>query len=160
MQKIKNEIGAIYRGVEGKPLYRPVFLVRVQAGFPSPADSYIEGRIDFSRDLIKHPLATFYLRVTGDSMEPLIQINSLLVVDRMEEARDGDVAVVCLNSEMCVKRLSFDAEGRIWLISENERYPPFRVREDDAFEVWGTVIHVIHPLKGKNKVRGVKNVIQ
>ena len=139
MRGIKNEIGEIYRGVTGKPLYRPLFLCRVQAGFPSPADDYIEGRIDFSKEFIRHPLATFYIRVIGDSMEPLIQINSLLMVDKMEEAQDGDVVVACLNSEMCVKRLSFDEDGQIWLISENQRYLPLMVREDDSFEVWGTV---------------------
>lgn len=150
--KMKNEIGGIYRGVMGKPLYRPVFLVRVQAGFPSPAEDYIEGRIDFSRDLIKHPLSTFYIRVIGDSMEPLIHVNSLIVVDSVEEANSGDVVVACVNSEMCVKELSKGDDGRIWLLSKNDRYPPIEIRDDDNFEVWGTVIHVIHPLKGKDKV--------
>ncbi|HEY0659366.1 MAG TPA: S24 family peptidase, partial [Pyrinomonadaceae bacterium] len=70
-----------------RKLSRPLILTRVPAGFPSPADDYIEGRIDLNRDLIRHPLATFYLRVSGDSMEPIIQSGALIVVDRMLETK-------------------------------------------------------------------------
>ncbi len=66
-------------------LSRPILSMKVAAGFPSPAEDYVEGRIDLNRDLIKHPLATFYIKVTGDSMMPYIHPNSLLIVDRMVE---------------------------------------------------------------------------
>ena len=70
----------IYYPNRTRKLLRPLVLNRVPAGFPSPADDYIEGRIDLNRDLIRHPLATFYVRVIGDSMEPLIQSGALVVV--------------------------------------------------------------------------------
>jgi DNA polymerase V len=74
----------------------PVFLGRLPAGFPSPADDYIEGKLDLNRHLIKHPAATFFVRVTGD----------LLIVDRSLEAADGNVVVAALDGELMVKRLS------------------------------------------------------
>lgn len=152
MRQIKNEIGEIYRGVTGKPLYRPIFLIRVQAGFPSPADDYIEGRIDLNRDFLKHPLATFYIRVIGDSMEPDIQQNSIIIVDRHEEAGEGSIIVACVNREMCVKQLSFGDDGRIYLLSKNPNYPPIEIKDEDDFEVWGVVLHAINSFQGKAKI--------
>lgn len=153
------ELGEFYRSKQGKPFSRPLFLVRIQAGFPSAADDFIERRIDLNRDLLKHPLDTYYIRVIGDSMEPLIPQNSMIVVDRMEEARDGDIVVACLNADMCVKELSIGNDGRIWLLSKNEKYPPIEVRAGDDFEIWGIVLHVIHSLRGKNKVLSAKRKV-
>jgi DNA polymerase V len=155
MQYIKNEIGEIYRAVVGKPLFRPVFLVRVQAGFPSPAESYIEGSIDLNRDLQVNKLTTFYVRVIGDSMEPDIMQNSLILVDRGVEAHEGDIVVACVNAEMCVKELSFGDDGRIYLLSRNPKYPPIEVREGDSFEVWGTVLHSINSF-GRGRIKAIK----
>ena len=123
---------------------RPVILFRVPAGFPSPAEDYVEGRIDLNRDLIKHPLSTFYIRVSGDSMVGAgILPGALLVVDRAVEAHDGHVVVARINDELCVKRLSLSGEGRIWLLSENELYPPIEITEGMDFEVWGRVVYSI-----------------
>ena len=123
---------------------RPVILFRVPAGFPSPAEDYVEGRIDLNRDLIKHPLSTFYIRVSGDSMVGAgILPGALLVVDRAVEAHDGHVVVARINDELCVKRLSMNDEGRIWLLSENELYPPIEITEGMDFEVWGRVVYSI-----------------
>ena len=122
---------------------RPLLLWRVPAGFPSPAEDYVEGRIDLNRDLIKHPLATFYIRVAGDSMTPLIGPGALLLVDRMVEAGDDDVVIARINDELCVKRMRIDAEGTIWLFSENEAFPPLRITEEMDFEVWGRVMYSI-----------------
>ncbi len=76
-----------------RKLSRPLVSSRVPAGFPSPAEDYIEGRIDLNKDLIKHPLATFYVRVIGDSMETVICSGDLLIVDRMPETRDRDIVI-------------------------------------------------------------------
>jgi DNA polymerase V len=123
---------------------RPVILFRVPAGFPSPAEDYVEGRIDLNRDLIKHPLSTFYIRVSGDSMVGAgILPGALLVVDRAVEAHDGHVVVARINDELCVKRLSLSDEGQIWLLSENELYPPIEITEGMDFEVWGRVVYSI-----------------
>src|SRR4051812_13134275 len=83
---------------------------------PFPAQDEIAGRIDLNRDLVKHPLATFYVRVEGDSMEPRIHSGELLVVDRMVETKDGDIVVARLGQEFTVKRLHTEEDGSIWLV--------------------------------------------
>ena len=125
---------------------RPLFMCRVPAGFPSPAEDYVEGRIDLNRDLIRHPLSTFYIRVSGDSMIGAgIMPGALLVVDRAVEAHDGHVVVARINDELTVKRLRVH-DGEVWLVPENEEYEPIRITESMEFEVWGKVCHVIHSL--------------
>ncbi len=122
---------------------RPLFMAAVSAGFPSPAEDYVEGRLDLNRYLIKHPVATFYVRVAGESMVNAgIGPGSILVVDRAVEADDGDIVVARINNELCVKRLRI-ARGRIWLMPENDNYQPIEVIEGMDFEVWGRVMHSI-----------------
>jgi DNA polymerase V len=122
---------------------RPLFMTTVSAGFPSPAESYIEGHLDLNRYLIKHPVATFYVRVSGDSMAGAgIQPGSILVVDRAVEADDGDIVIARIGDELCVKRLRV-RRGRIWLMPENDKYQPIEVIESMDFEVWGRVMHSI-----------------
>lgn len=137
------ELGEIYLPGRAIRLSRPVIMWRIPAGFPSPAEDYIEGRIDLNRDLIKHPLATFYIRVEGDSMEPKIQTGALIVVDRMVETKDDDIVVARIGSEFMVKRLRVEKDGRIWLLSENTAYQPIQITEEMDFEVWGKVTHSI-----------------
>jgi DNA polymerase V len=116
---------------------------RIQAGFPSPAEDYVEGRIDLNRDLIKHPLSTFYIRVAGDSMVNAgILPGSLLVVDRAVEAVEGNIVVARIGDELCVKRFAI-AEGRILLMPENEMFQPIEVTEGMDFEIWGRVMYSI-----------------
>ncbi|HEX7176098.1 MAG TPA: translesion error-prone DNA polymerase V autoproteolytic subunit [Pyrinomonadaceae bacterium] len=122
---------------------RPLFLAAVSAGFPSPADDYIEGRLDLNRHLIRHPVATFYVRVAGDSMiDAGIHPGSILVVDRAVEADDGDIVIARLGDELCVKRLRIH-EGRLLLVPENPCYETIEVGEGMDFEVWGKVMHSI-----------------
>jgi DNA polymerase V len=122
---------------------RPLFLASVSAGFPSPAESYIEGKIDLNRQLVKHPMATFYVRVAGDSMVNAgIHPGCILVVDRAVEADDGDIIIARVGDELCVKRLRI-VEGRVWLMPENETYAALEVTEGVEFEVWGRVMHSI-----------------
>jgi DNA polymerase V len=138
------EVVGIYLPGRGMRLSRPLVEWRVPAGFPSPAQDEIAARIDLNRDLVKHPLATFYVRVEGDSMEPRIHSGELLVVDRMMETKDGDVVVARLGQEFTVKRLRIEEDGRIWLVSENPSYDPIQVTEGMDFEVWGRVMYSIH----------------
>ncbi|HLM02840.1 MAG TPA: translesion error-prone DNA polymerase V autoproteolytic subunit [Pyrinomonadaceae bacterium] len=126
-----------------RQLARPLFASRVAAGFPSPADDYIEGRIDLNRHLILHPFATFYARVAGDSMETLIKSGELLVIDRMIETKDKDIVFARLDDDFCVKRLREFADGSVWLYSENTSYEPIRITMETDFEVWGKVLHSI-----------------
>jgi DNA polymerase V len=138
------EVVGIYLPGRGAKLSRPLVQCLVPAGFPSPAQDEIAGRIDLNRDLVKHPLATFYVRVEGDSMEPRIHSGELLVVDRMVETWDGDVVVARVGQEFTVKRLHTEEDGSIWLVSENPSYEPIPVTEGMDFEVWGRVMYSIH----------------
>ncbi|MGI8494232.1 MAG: LexA family protein [Pyrinomonadaceae bacterium] len=126
-----------------RKLSRPVIGSRVSAGFPSPAEDYIEGRIDLNKDLIRHPFTTFYIRVIGDSMETLICSGELLIVDRMPETKDRDIVVARIGNDLCVKRLRILDDGSVWLFSENQNYKPIPIGIEDDFEIWGKVLHSI-----------------
>ena len=122
----------------------PVFLESVSAGFPSPAEDYLEGRLDLNEHLIRNPSATFFVRVTGDSMTGAgIYSGDMLVVDRSLAAKDGSVIIAVINGELLVKRLRM-AQGEVWLEAENPNYSPVTITPDMQFEVWGVVSTVIH----------------
>lgn len=118
----------------------------IRAGFPSPAQDYVDGILDLNKELIQHPAATFYARVVGDSMYPGIKDGDLLVVDRSLDAFDDCIAVCCLNSEFTIKRidLSNKDKGVIRLVPDNPKYEPIIVTEDEEFILWGVVRYVIH----------------
>lgn len=119
----------------------------VRAGFPSPAQDYMEQSLDLNRDLIQHPAATFYARVEGDSMIGCgIYPNDILVIDRSVEAYDGCIAVCYLDGEFTVKELDLrdKAKGVVRLIPHNESYPTIEVTPDHQFEIWGVVSFTIH----------------
>ena len=138
-----SDVEAVWRPDSSTKWARPLFMTSVSAGFPSPAESYIEGHLDLNRYLIKHPVATFYVKVSGDSMAGAgIEPGSILVVDRAVEADDGDIVIARIGDELCVKRLRVRG-GRIWLMPENEKYQPIEVIESMDFEVWGRVMHAI-----------------
>jgi DNA polymerase V len=120
------------------------FVVAVSAGFPSPADDHIDKNLDLNEHLIKHPAATFYVRVSGDSMiNAGIHDGDLLIVDKSLKAKDGSVVVAILNGEFTVKRLRLSKFG-ISLVAENNSYPEIHIKEGMDFEVWGVVTNVIH----------------
>lgn len=115
----------------------------IQAGFPSPAQDYISEYIDLNRELVKHPAATFYGRVSGDSMiEEGIESGDLIVIDRSLEPVDGDLAVCCLDGEFTLKRIRL-VPGAVWLVPSNESFDPILVTPDTRFEIWGVVVHTI-----------------
>jgi DNA polymerase V len=138
-----DSVSGIYAARVATRLARPLLLWRVPAGFPSPAEDYVEGSIDLNRDLVKHPFYTFYVRVDGDSMVPAIQPGALLVVDRMAETREGHIVLARIGPAFLVKRLHFDETGRVSLLSDNEAYAPIEITEEMDFEVWGRVLHSI-----------------
>jgi len=118
----------------------------IRAGFPSPAQDYVDGILDLNKELIQHPAATFYARVIGDSMSPGISEGDLLVVDRSLEYFDNCVAVCCLNDEFTIKRIDLTEKdkGIIRLMPDNPKYEPITVTEEDNFIFWGVVRYVIH----------------
>ncbi len=118
----------------------------IRAGFPSPAEDYLRDSLDFNRDLIRHPEATFYGRVEGDSMEGAgISDGDIAVIDRSLEPQDGDVVVGYINGNFTVKflNLKHKDEGYIELCPANKKYKPIRIDENDSFEVWGVVVWTI-----------------
>jgi len=122
----------------------PFFESTVSAGFPSPADDYTEISLDLNKHLIKHPAATFYARVKGDSMiNAGINDGDLLVVDRALDIYDNCIAVCIIDGEFTVKRLKKQS-GKILLVPENKQYKTIEVSEFNDFEVWGIVAYVIH----------------
>lgn len=124
----------------------PLAVASVSAGFPSPADDYLEGSLDLNQHLIKHPAATFFVRVAGDSMiDAGIHDGDLLIVDRSLEPADGKVVIAVINGELLVKRVRKVGQ-RLFLLPENQAYQPIEVREEMDFELWGVVTQVIHSL--------------
>ncbi len=122
----------------------------VKAGFPSPADDYRHEPLDFNRDLIRHPEATFYGRVDGDSMiEAGIGDGDIAIIDRALEAADGDIVVAYINNEFTMKYLdlSHSKDGYIELKPANRKYSPIRISDTDNFEVWGVVVWTIRNWK-------------
>ena len=124
----------------------PFFAAAVQAGFPSPADDYLEGALDLNEHLIRRPAATFFLRVLGDSMTGAgIHSGDLLIVDRSMRPTDGRIVIAVVDGELTVKRLS-RRRGRVRLMPENPRYRPIEIRDGQDLQIWGVVLHVIHSL--------------
>lgn len=118
----------------------------LKAGFPSPAEDYNHDTLDFNRDLIRNPEATFYGKVEGDSMiESGINDGDIAVIDRSIEAQDGDIVVGYINDEFTIKYLDLSHcnDGYIELRPANRDYMPIRIDADDDFEVWGVVIWTI-----------------
>jgi DNA polymerase V len=122
----------------------PLYANTVQAGFPSPADDYIEQKLDLNTHLIKHPAATFFVTARGDSMKNAgIQSGDMLIVDRSLEATHGRIIIAALNGELTVKRLAV-LGNQVKLMAENPAYDPIDITNDIDLVVWGVVTHVIH----------------
>ena len=140
----------------------------VHAGFPSPAQDYMNSFISLDKELVRHPAATFFARVVGDSMvDAGVDEGDVLVVDKSIEPQEGDMAVCFIDGEIALKFISFKepkAVGReprpvkapkprssydilehrkMWLLPANEKYPPIEVTESNDFTIWGVVTYII-----------------
>ncbi|HPA62361.1 MAG TPA: translesion error-prone DNA polymerase V autoproteolytic subunit [Spirochaetota bacterium] len=137
------DISEILR-IEDFHLTLPYAVSRVKAGFPSPADDYIEKSLDFNEYLIKRPAATFCVRVSGDSMiNAGIHDSDLLIVDRSINPSHNSIIIAVIDGEMTLKRL-VRSNGRVILQAENPDYPSIIITDEMNFEVWGVVSFVIH----------------
>src|SRR5688572_7662785 len=115
----------------------PLFATKVAAGFPSPADDYIEARLDLNELLVTHKEATFFLRVKGDSMKNAnINDGDLLVVNRAIEPAHCDIVVAVVNAELTIKTL-FKKRGVVKLVAANDAYPEIVIQLDNELIVWG-----------------------
>lgn len=115
----------------------------ISAGFPSPADDYLEAVLDLNDLLIKNPSATFYGTVKGNSMQDAgVEDGDLLVIDKAVPYRPNALAICYLDGEFTLKRLRKEGEY-LYLMPANPRYQPIRVREGSDFAVWGIVTYII-----------------
>ena len=122
----------------------PISTENISAGFPSPAENYIEGELNLNSLLITNPPATFFVRVSGESMiNAGIHPNDILIVDRSLEVKNNDIVIAAVNGEFTVKRF-MKKDNIIKLIPENPEYKIITVKEGTDFEIWGIVTNVIH----------------
>lgn len=122
----------------------PLMANSVTAGFPSPAEQYIESPLDLNELLVRKPAATFFVRAAGDSMTGAgIHSGDILVVDRSLNAADGAIVIAAVNNEFTVKTLRRDAT-EIRLESANRKYPPINFSDGMELQIFGVVTAVIH----------------
>jgi DNA polymerase V len=115
----------------------------VSAGFPSPAMDFMETAIDLNKALSENPLATFYIKVDGNSMiDAGINDKDVLVVDRSLEPQNNKIAVCFIDGEFTVKRIQLK-KNELWLMPENPKYNPIKINEENQLIVWGIVTYVI-----------------
>jgi len=123
-----------------------LYFQSVSAGFPSPADDYMDKSLNLHEYLVKHPASTFFVRVNGDSMTGAgIHHGDILVVDKSLQAYSGDIVIAVFEGEFTVKR--YICKGsKHYLFPENPNYKPIEVSQCSDFSIWGVVKHAIHAL--------------
>jgi DNA polymerase V len=115
----------------------------ISAGFPSPAADFMETNIDLNKELSENPLATFYIKVKGNSMiDAGINDKDVLVVDRSLEPQNNKIAICCIDGEFTVKRIQVEKDC-LYLMPENPNYEPIKVTEENQLIIWGMVTYVI-----------------
>jgi DNA polymerase V len=115
----------------------------VSAGFPSPAADFMENNIDLNKELSENPLATFYIKVKGNSMiDAGINDKDVLIVDRSIEPQDNKIAICFIDGEFTVKRIKLEKDC-LYLMPENSNYTPIKVTEENELIIWGIVTYVI-----------------
>lgn len=130
-----------------EPLYLTFSDSPVHAGFPSPADDFLEGRLDLNKALIKNPSSTFYARVKGESMVgDGVSDGDLLVIDKSLTPYSNCLAVCFLNGEFTLKRVKIEGDS-LWLIPSNDKFKPIQVNKENDFTIWGIVSYVIKKVK-------------
>ena len=118
----------------------------ISAGFPSPADDFKEVRISLDKELVKNEEATFYARVSGDSMQGAgLENGDLLIIDRSIEPSNNKIAVCFIDGEFTVKRIKIESK-KLYLIPENKKYSPIEINEENELIIWGIVTYVIKKL--------------
>ena len=115
----------------------------ISAGFPSPADDFKETRISLDRELIKNKEATFYARVSGDSMvEAGLEDGDLLIIDKSLSPENGKIAICLVDGDFTVKRIKKE-KNKLYLMPENKKYKPIELKEENELIIWGIVTYVI-----------------
>jgi len=131
---------------DSSTLLIPLVIETISAGFTSPADDYIELGIDLNKYLIKNPISTFFLRVSGNSMTNAgIHNNDLLIIDRSINPIPGNIVVALLDGEFTLKRL-IKEENNYYLKADKENYPAINLYEYIDIQIWGVAIYSVHEL--------------
>jgi len=139
----KEESVTFYRPNFESDIRIPYIKEGVSAGFPSPATDFMENDIDLNKELCKNPLATFYIKVKGNSMiNAGINDKDILIVDRSLEPQDNKIAVCFIDGEFTVKRIKVDKDC-VYLMPENKNYQPIKVTDENELIIWGSVTYVI-----------------
>ena len=128
----------------GKKIKLPLFTVPVSAGFPSPAEDYIEDHLNLNEYLIDSPASTFCVRVSGNSMTGAgINNEDILIVDRSKQPKNNGIIIGVINGEFTVKRVRKNKEG-LFLVPENPNYKAIKIDDCMDFSIWGVVTYIIH----------------
>ena len=124
-----------------------VKLISASAGFPSPAENYVEEKLNLNSYLIKNKESSFFVRVSGDSMINVgIFDNDILIVDRSLDPKRQSIVIVSIDGELVIKKLMKDQSKNYYLKSENSNYPNIKLNSNRDTVIWGVVTYVIHSL--------------
>ncbi len=133
-----------FYSLDADALAIPFYQSNVPAGFPSPAEDFMDLDLNLQAYLVQHPSATFCVRVTGDSMQNAgIFSGDVMVVDRALEPKNNTIVLAVLDGEFTVKRIQKKGV-QLFLKPENETFKPIEITEEMDFKVWGVVTHIIH----------------
>lgn len=140
----------IFRAEVNTELSLPIADEGIKAGFPSPAQDFMDLAIDLNKELVRHPASTFYGRVRGDSMQDAgVYDGDILIIDKSLEPRSGDIAVCYIDGEFTIKYIKIE-KNVIWLQPANDNYKPIKVTIDNDFVIWGIVTYCIQNKRNNN----------
>lgn len=133
----------VYKVCTDRTLKLPLFTSAVSAGFPSPAEDFVEKELDLNEFMITHPAATFFVKVKGDSMQGAqISDGDILVVDRSREPLNNSIVIAFVDGEFLVKRILKKGK-QLFLIPENPKFKPIEITGEMDFNIWGVVTFII-----------------
>lgn len=139
----KSNLLEFYTAQTDTKLSIPLVDEGISAGFPSPAQDFLDLAIDLNKELIQNPSSTFYARVNGQSMQDMgIDSGDLVIIDKSLPPKNGKIAVCFLDGEFTMKKIKLE-KSCCWLIPANKDFKPIKVTKDNDFIIWGIVLHVI-----------------
>ena len=144
----KGDNSAVYLQIYASDLETklnlPLIEGGISAGFPSPAQDYIDLKIDLNKELVTNPLNTFYGRVSGTSMcDAGIKDGDILIIDKSIEPKDGDIVICFIDGEFLLKYIKIELNA-IYLVPANKNFKPIKVTDENNFYIWGIVTYSIH----------------
>ncbi len=144
---LETKVTEIYRASAEISLPRPLLASNISAGFPSPAQDYIEDNLDLNQFLISHPAATYFVKVEGYSMiNAGIYPDDILIVDRAAEPLHKKIVIAVVDGELTVKRL-FKEKNKWFLLPDNDEFTPIEITREMEVNIWGVVTYAIHKMR-------------